>query len=212
MRLLFIAIISCCFFNYSFSQEKKISSDSFSWYSGVKSGRDLVLKSDSSAYCYEWGCLHSTFKFGSWSQRGDTIVLRTYKYLEADTFSYYSNQDTTALGRIHNGQLVISVQDCSGITVPNFVLDYYDSHGHGKKLKASAKGEIIIPQSKFSGLFGPYDLRRFLNFGLKNISVFICQEEESSPQRLSAELDIRQFLKTEKGLVEISSNFLFERK
>ena len=212
MRLTIIAILSSCFLNYSFCQEKEVSSERFSWYSGNKSGEYVTLNRDSTAYLHNWGCLKSAFKFGSWSQRSDTITVRTYKYLEADTASYYLNSDTTPVVRVHDGQLVISIMDCSGIAVSNFVIEYYNTNRHSKKLKASAEGEVIIPLTKFSGLFGPYDLRKFLTFGIKDISVFICQEDESSPQRLNPELDFCNFIKTEKGLVEIQSNRLFKKK
>src|SRR6266404_5065058 len=106
MRPVFVVILLFCLFNSSYSQELKISSDRFSWYSGNKSGEYITLNRDSTAYRHNWGCLNSAFKFGSWSQRGDTITVQTYKYLEADTSSYYLNSDTTPLVRVHDGQLV----------------------------------------------------------------------------------------------------------
>jgi hypothetical protein len=132
--------------------------------------------------------------------------------LEADNSSYHLNPDTIPLVRMHDGQLIISIIDCSGIAMSNFVLEYYNFQRHRKKIKASDKGEVIIPLTKFSGLLGPYDLTKFLNFGIKDISLILCKESESSPPRLNAELDIQNFTKSENGLVEIRSHRNYEKK
>lgn len=178
----------------------------------MKSGQEWVLNSDSSAHCYQWGCLRSAFRLGSWIQRGDTVELCTYKYLGADTFSYDLNQDTTRFTRMHEKQIVIAVRDCAGSAIPCYTLDYYTLRRSRRQLKTSKEGEIVIPQAGFSGLLGPYDLGRFLKMGIRDIEIIICQDAGSNSLKQSPELEIRKFIKTENGLIEIAGNRLFERK
>lgn len=190
MKARFIQILLLIVCNQAFSQRGAVSTDTF-YFRQFHSIKQLVLRSDSTLYFHG-----RTFEFGKWQKSGDTIIVKKYRFFEADTISY----------NIEYNKIIIAVFNCSFLPLSNQPVKF---HHPEITAKTNANGEIIIEKRNFSGLINEYDIRRFLYLGIRSVTIYKCGDEGLLKKDKDYNFGIDTFVIQKAGLLNLSTNKLW---